>query len=932
MVPDRRDAAPHALEERGAIDHDRIGGEDEKEPQREGAGRAVAEEGTALARKEERPEEGDREDRAIREHGKERPLRGGKEGRPDGARVLRVVRVRKDAHEARLGEGHDGQEHEHDGKQEDESGWDPRAGHRRDVERVRETRERRRDPETKIRATIRGASHRRHADKGEDDDSRKERARVDEEREDGGERPANHGVDGLPKELADPGKALGPLPQRHGWASICRRMKRALSDARTLSAASGQGLRRRPGLRAAVALFCPTCGGLLARRTVGGRVVATCGKCGPRASAAPKAAAPPGLPVDGPSGLPKELARLFPHSAVRDGQRDFLLDAHEAVRTGQHLLANAPTGIGKTVSSLVAALAVARPLKKRVFFLTSKQSQHRIVVETLTGIRKVSGEPIAVADLIAKHDMCPRPEAQGMNGKQFSEFCRREQATKACELFRNALSDDRGVVLLKKKVLHVEEAVRQLDRLGVCPHQATVDAAQTADVVVCDYNMLFSDMRAGMQERLKVDLADVILVVDEAHNLPDRIRDHLAIEIHERLLLEAEDEAERANDGSVVRLITPVRRALDTLVAEVASSGTGRRVEGEMLVTREKWHETLSAELKRARGVLEAVDYDGLVKALTAAAVAYEKNEKAEPRGLLRLQQFLEIWKIERRGLARILSRDRFGDWSLAYKLLDPSILAKPVFDAVHSAILMSGTLHPCEASRDVLGLDPGRSLVALYESPFARSNRLVLADTSVTTKYEKRTDETFERIASHIAQAADATPGHAAAFFPSYALLEQVRSRLDTAREVVVEERGLDKEGKERLVGQLRSSRRGLLLLGVQGGSLSEGYDYEGNLLKLVAIVGLPLAPPNLEVEKLIEYYSGKFGAKGRDYAYTYPAMNRVMQAAGRLIRSETDRGVVLLMDERFTWSNYRACFPPDLAPRATQDPAPEVRAFFTR
>ncbi|MHB8585397.1 MAG: ATP-dependent DNA helicase [Thermoplasmatota archaeon] len=763
-------------------------------------------------------------------------------------------------------------------------------------------------------------------------------------------------------------------------------------------------------------LFCPSCRALMSRRASGASIAARCPNCGYEAGATraravgetsgarrsadfrqpdrsgadpapspppPHARPPPPRALSPPSaargsraagttprlsasqpgaltngGLPKELARLFPYDEVRPGQGQFLIDAFSVFEGRGHLLANAPTGIGKTVSSLVAAIAAARGAKKRVLFLTSKQTQHRLAVDTLAAIRDVSGEELVVVDLISKRDMCPRSEARSLPAKGFAEFCAREQATKACAHFRNSLKSEDGAQFLSSRILHVEDAVRLLGQRTLCPHQTAMDAAKGADVVICDYNHLFSDLREGFAERVDLNLGEVILVVDEAHNLPDRIRDHLALDLSERILDEAEDELHRAGDEGEVRLLSAIRAAfqelVDALMGGTFPPGAAARRDGESspvpasvtapanrtsrfgaeetLVPRDVFTGALDRQARRLRGLLEIATYEDMAAAFRKAGSRFEKSERVAPQAIARVSHFLDNWRIERRGLLRLLHRDRLGEWVLTYELLDPAVVARPVFDSVYASVLMSGTLHPADATRDTLGLEPARTIVEDYPSPFDPSNRMVLVDTSVSTLYDERGPAMFDRIATHLRHAAEATPGHMAAFFPSYALLEQIHPRIEASRPVIIEEKGLGKEQRERMVADLRDARdvEGKLLLGVLGGGLSEGYDFERNLLRTVAIVGLPLAPPSLEQDALIRYATERFGAKGRLYSYVVPSMNRVIQAAGRLIRSPTDRGVVLLMDKRFAGNPYRGCLPRDWNPRDTTDPRGSIREFF--
>ncbi|HVM44701.1 MAG TPA: ATP-dependent DNA helicase, partial [Candidatus Thermoplasmatota archaeon] len=585
-------------------------------------------------------------------------------------------------------------------------------------------------------------------------------------------------------------------------------------------------------------MFCPTCKGLLSRRKVRAQVVAHCPRCDGetlgttdrplawwtgkqtahipnadrRAAKAKEPRAPKELPAPEKIDLPPG-ADLFPFGSVREGQRQFLADVAQAAKDGKHLLAHAPTGLGKTVSTLAPLVAYALANGKRVFFLTSKQSQHKIAIDTLKAIREKAGAPFVVSDIIGKQDMCPRREARDLFSKRFAEFCRREVVSKSCEYFEN--DNKAAIKILKQRPQHVEELVITSTDCVVCPHQTALDLAAQAHVVVCDYNYFFSDMRAQMAERLRLDLSDVILVVDEAHNLPDRIRDHLTLRLDEYVLDEAVDEAKDLGDEVLQRRIDTVREVLGALAL--------KEFEPEPRdVSRAELVEGIDDALARGRITLTATKYDDLLELVGEAIALYEQEFKADSTGLARLAEFLSNWKIERRGVARILEAEPTP--SLRYHILDPAVLAKPVFDAVHASVVMSGTLHPLEMTRDVLGLDAERSVLRVYESPFPRENRLVVFDTAVTTGYKERTPEMFRDIAERLASVALATPGNVAAFFPSYALLEQVRPTVERAlrgrKKVFFEERGLDKSEKEGLVEQMRRGLDDTLLMGVMAGS----------------------------------------------------------------------------------------------------------------
>jgi DNA excision repair protein ERCC-2 len=236
----------------------------------------------------------------------------------------------------------------------------------------------------------------------------------------------------------------------------------------------------------------------------------------------------------------------------------------------------------------------------------------------------------------------------------------------------------------------------------------------------------------------------------------------------------------------------------------------------------------------------------------------------------------------------------------------------------------------------DVLGIPADRRTEKEYPSPFPAANRLMLVDETVTTAYSSRGSEMFDRIAKKVAEAANATPGNSAAFFPSYSLLEEVKGRIrGLEKEMITEDRQTPGARKASMLDRLERANRsgGALLLGVMGGSLSEGLDYRDNLLRTVMVVGLPLAPPTIDVIALRDYSKRKWGPlKGDEYAYDYPAVNRMLQAAGRSIRSETDRSVVLLLDRRYMEPRYLKFIPAEMRPGPVGPGiGPSVREFHS-
>jgi DNA excision repair protein ERCC-2 len=279
---------------------------------------------------------------------------------------------------------------------------------------------------------------------------------------------------------------------------------------------------------------------------------------------------------------------------------------------------------------------------------------------------------------------------------------------------------------------------------------------------------------------------------------------------------------------------------------------------------------------------------------------------------------FLSGWLGPDKGFSRILSLNEYKDKKnimLSYRCLDPSLASTVVAEHALSTILMSGTLTPTSMYHDLLGFPEKRTEQKELGSPFPKHNKLTLVVPETTTKFSQRDEKQFQEIAKICSNITNLIKGNSAIFLPSYFLLDQVNryfSELSEKR-IIREVPRLSKEGKHDLLEEFKSqSKEGAVLLGVASGSFGEGVDLPGDLLKCVIVVGIPLQKPDLETNELIQYYDNKFG-HGWDYAYLYPAILTSLQNAGRCIRSETDKGVIVFLDQRYAWPRYKNCFSKD-------------------
>jgi DNA excision repair protein ERCC-2 len=305
-------------------------------------------------------------------------------------------------------------------------------------------------------------------------------------------------------------------------------------------------------------------------------------------------------------------------------------------------------------------------------------------------------------------------------------------------------------------------------------------------------------------------------------------------------------------------------------------------------------------------------------------------KEKQKQSYVSSIGKFLEAWLNQDNGFARILKKDFNNNLILNYRCLDPSLVTKDVIDRSYCTVIMSGTLTPTFMYKDILGFD--NVVEKVYGNPFPKENRLCLIVPETTTKFTRRNDAEYKKIAAVCNKIIDKIPGNVALFFPSYDLRDKVFKNLYDIcnKKMLIEKPNLSKDEKEEILEEFKADKdKGAVLLAVSTGNFGEGVDLPGDFLKGVVIVGLPLEKPDLETKELIDYYEEKYG-RGFDYGYIFPAITKCLQNAGRCIRSETDKGVIVFLDERFAWQNYLRCLPSDMDFKISKVYEGRVEKFF--
>jgi len=583
------------------------------------------------------------------------------------------------------------------------------------------------------------------------------------------------------------------------------------------------------------------------------------------------------------------LAALrFPFQTLRPQQEAMMEQVRLAMRDQSCVLLSAPTGIGKTIATLYPAVEHALRDSLRVFFVTAKTTQQTLAVETLQQIAR-QGVQLSAVHLRAKAKSCLN-EVYYCH-ENVCEFAR----DYAGKLERSGIIED----LLDLPVLGPAVCAEVGQRLRVCPFELSLDVAFEADVIIGDYNYVFdpgSYLRRFFQDR---SYDDCVLIIDEAHNLYARGRDYYSPVLRQRrirqLLSYCADEPAR-----LFRDFEAFFMALDDLFLQLYEEAHPQV--GEPTLVTPPWD--LIAAL---RGHLEA---------LMADYVIYRRRTGPLSGGDP-LQDFYYAWQRLCDVLA--LGGDEFSyiyqhspDEAVFTVLCrDASRFLHERLRGFHSVVAMSATLTPFAFYQDVLGFPPERTFTAEFPSPFPAANCKIMVIPEISTTYRERERDaprTAQIIAAIVAQRA----GNYAVFFPSFVYLRLVRSWLHyPAQRLIEQTETMSEADRAAVLARLQQSAADpVLLLAVQGGIFAEGVDYPGEMLTGVIIIGPGLPRVDFEQELIRAYYEDKY-ARGFAYAYLYPGMNRVVQSAGRLIRSETDVGIIALLDRRFTYSNYTALFP---------------------
>ncbi|HVS30560.1 MAG TPA: ATP-dependent DNA helicase [Thermoanaerobaculia bacterium] len=616
----------------------------------------------------------------------------------------------------------------------------------------------------------------------------------------------------------------------------------------------------------------------------------------------------------------------FPYERLRPYQQEMIEAVGHAIREREALLVSAPTGVGKTIAALYPALRESLSAGKKLFFLTSKTMQQDAAVKALGMLNDGS---FRVLRIRSKQKMCAH--TQMICHEDFCPFAARYSD----KMEKSGLLSQ---LVTSYSYFDPEVTFEMAQANEVCPFEVSLELIEEADVIVCDYNYIFDPyvgLKAYQQDN---DFGDCVLVVDEAHNLVDRgrgyyspeiraasftaIRTHMAsrncwVEGWEELLAILEDHftelwnAEE-NDDFGAPVSSPARAG--------GNGGAPPRL----------------CEPNRELFLEQRVEWERIVLDYIGWKIENRIAEEDDPLidFYFKLVKFTNLLSEEGDEFAHIIEKTAEG---LALKVFckDPSKFLGRVFDSAHAVVAQSATLEPFDFYRKTLGFPRQRVAELSLPSPFPRDNRKILVVPDVDTTFKQRANH-YDRIGQMVAEIAESSSGNYLALFPSYVFLREVAERMPpTDKHVIVQRTDMTDYERNAVLDILRQKpRRGNLIMAVSGGMYAEGIDYEGDMLSGVMVVGPALPSVSFEQELLKRYYDEQYGS-GFEFAYLIPGMTRVVQSAGRVIRSETDIGVIALFCRRFTQEAYTRYFPAEWyedSPREliTKRAASEIRSFF--
>lgn len=573
----------------------------------------------------------------------------------------------------------------------------------------------------------------------------------------------------------------------------------------------------------------------------------------------------------------RQIEFPFPY---REGQRDLVVSVYRTILRKKKLFIQAPTGVGKTMATVFPAVrAVGEGLGEKIFYLTAKTIT-RTVAEQAFSLLKEKGLLYKTITLTAKEKICFCEEAE----------CNPDACPYAKGHF-DRVNDAVFDLITHSGDWSREVLEEQAKKHMVCPFEMSLDVSNWADAVICDYNYAFDPQAHLKRFFSESGKGEYLFLIDEAHNLVERGREMYSASLYKEDLLEVR-KLVKAEDPKLAKRLSECNQQFLELKRECEHYQILKSVSH------------IALKLMNVLSKLE--DY------LEECKDAEKKKRVLD--FYFAVRSFLNIHDIMDENYVIFSEMMEDGRFQIKLFCVNPAVNLQNYLEQGNSTIFFSATLLPVHYYKKLLSVEKDDYAVYAHSS-FPQENKFLFIGTDVSTRYTRRGESTYQRFARYIAVMAEQKKGNYMAFFPSYRFLEEVHTCflecVDHEVDSICQVSYMDEEQREEFLEEFEQEReKSLVAFCVMGGIFSEGIDLTDDKLIGAVIAGTGLPQVCTEREILKQYFNAA-DMDGFDYAYLYPGMNKVLQSAGRVIRTESDRGVILLLDDRFRAMRYREVFP---------------------
>lgn len=573
----------------------------------------------------------------------------------------------------------------------------------------------------------------------------------------------------------------------------------------------------------------------------------------------------------------RQIEFPFPY---REGQRDLVVSVYRTILRKKKLFIQAPTGVGKTMATVFPAVrAVGEGLGEKIFYLTAKTIT-RTVAEQAFSLLKEKGLLYKTITLTAKEKICFCEEAE----------CNPDACPYAKGHF-DRVNDAVFDLITHSGDWSREVLEEQAKKHMVCPFEMSLDVSNWADAVICDYNYAFDPQAHLKRFFSESGKGEYLFLIDEAHNLVERGREMYSASLYKEDLLEVR-KLVKAEDPKLAKRLSECNQQFLELKRECEHYQILKSVSH------------IALKLMNVLSKLE--DY------LEECKDAEKKKRVLD--FYFAVRSFLNIHDIMDENYVIFSEMMEDGRFQIKLFCVNPAVNLQNYLEQGNSTIFFSATLLPVHYYKKLLSVEKDNYAVYAHSS-FPQENKFLFIGTDVSTRYTRRGESTYQRFARYIAVMAEQKKGNYMAFFPSYRFLEEVHTCflecVDHEVDSICQVSYMDEEQREEFLEEFEQEReKSLVAFCVMGGIFSEGIDLTDDKLIGAVIAGTGLPQVCTEREILKQYFNAA-DMDGFDYAYLYPGMNKVLQSAGRVIRTESDRGVILLLDDRFRAMRYREVFP---------------------